>query len=124
LRKSKSALFLMELIIIIFFFALTSAVCLRVFVTAHMKASDTKGLNSAILWADNAFECFKEFKDDTEMVETTLADAFTLTDYSYELSFSEDDEFVYMDYSFYGEDDHTLIYSYTFKQHILKESEG
>ena len=124
MRKSKSALFLMELIIIIFFFALTSAVCLRVFVTAHMKASETKGLNYAILWADNAYECFREYKDDTEMVEHTLADAFALTDYSYALSFSEDDDFVYMDYSFYEEDDHTLIYSYTFKQHILKESEG
>ena len=68
MQKSKSALFLMELIIVIFFFALTSAVCLQVFVKAHLVAKETKGLNYAVLWADNASECFYEFGDDEEKI--------------------------------------------------------
>ena len=107
----------MELIIVIFFFALTSAVCLRVFVKAHDVAEDTEGLNYAILWADNAGECFREFGPDEGKIKSMLDADFNLEDYSYNLDFSEDDGFYYMDYSFTFTPKNALVYSFRFKQH-------
>ena len=118
MQKSKSALFLMELIIVIFFFALTSAVCLQVFVKAHLVANDTKGLNYAVLWADNACECFYEYGDDEEQINATLKSAFDLKDYSYILTFNKDDDFNYMTFTFYKGQLEDEIYSYTFKRNI------
>jgi len=118
MQKSKSALFLMELIIVIFFFALTSAVCLQVFVKAHLVAKETKGLNYAVLWADNACECFYEYGDDEEKINATLKSSFDLNDYSYILSFNKDDRFDYMTFSFYEGSLENEIYSYTFKKSI------
>ncbi|MBP5152696.1 MAG: hypothetical protein ILP13_07285 [Lachnospiraceae bacterium] len=117
MHKSKSALFLMELIIVIFFFALTSAVCLRVFVKAHDVASETEGLNYAILWADNAGECFREFGPDEAKIKSLLDADFNLTDYAYSLDFSEDNSFFYMDYRFTYSPKDTEVYSFKFKQH-------
>ncbi|MBP5453505.1 MAG: hypothetical protein J6Y09_02690 [Lachnospiraceae bacterium] len=118
MQKSKSALFLMELIIVIFFFALTSAVCLQVFVKAHLVAKETKGLNYAVLWADNASECFYEFGDDEEKINDTLKSAFDLKDYSYILTFNKDEVFDYMTFTFYEGSLEKEIYTYTFKKSI------
>ena len=123
MQKSKSALFLMELIIVIFFFALTSAVCLQVFVKAHDTAYATKSLNNATLWANNACECFYEYGSDPDTIKQTLDSAFNLDGYSYSLSFSSDDSFEYMTFDFTDVVNGTSIYSYTFKQHI-KEVAG
>lgn len=118
MKKSKSSLFLMELIIVIFFFTLTSAVCLQVFVEAHFVAEKTKGMNQAILWADNAAECFYEFGEDFEKTEATLAESFSLTDYHYDLSFKEEGSYIYMDYTFYSNTESEPIYSFTFRQYL------
>lgn len=118
MQKSKSALFLMELIIVILFFALTSAVCMQVFVKAHDTAQSTEGMNNAVLWADNAAECFYEYGSDYESIEKNLKDAFHLKDYSYDLSFSSDESFLYMTFSFKYLPKDSEIYTYTFKQHI------
>lgn len=120
MQKSKSALFLMELIIVIFFFALTSAVCLQVFVKAHSVSENTKDLNEAILWADNAAEIFFEFGDDEEMVKGMLDEAFPKNEEaSYNVSFDRDESFLFMTYSFDKRETH---YSYTFKKHIQEVS--
>lgn len=123
MQKSKSSLFLMELIIVIFFFALTSAVCLEVFVKAHFVAKETEELDYAILWADNAAECFYEFGDDYESIENTLRASFDMKGYDFKLDFSSDDSYRYMDYSFYNTEYDSPVYSYTFKQHIQEVAE-
>lgn len=46
--KSRTSLVLMELIITILFFSLASAVCVQLFVQAHLTAKETKCLNNAI----------------------------------------------------------------------------
>lgn len=121
--KSKSALFLMELIIVILFFALTSAVCMRVFVKAHDVAHETESANYAALWADNAAECFYEYgMDDSEKIISTLASGFNLPDYAYSLDFSSDNDFEYMTFKFFYEPKEEEIYSYTFKRHIKEVS--
>lgn len=73
MKKSKSALFLMELIIVIFFFALTSAVCMQVFVKAHTIDVNTQNLNNAVLWSTNAAEVFQEYGNSPETIGKTLA---------------------------------------------------
>ena len=113
----------MELIIVILFFALTSAVCMRVFIKAHDVAHSTESTNYAILWADNAAECFYEFglgsKDD---ISSTLSSSFNLPDYSYTLDFSSDDNFEYMTFKFFYTPKSEEVYTYTFKRHIKEVS--
>ena len=46
--KSRTSLVLMELIITILFFSLASAVCVQLFVRAHLTSNETKKLNEAI----------------------------------------------------------------------------
>lgn len=59
-KTSKSGLFLLELMIIILFFAITSAVCVQLFVTAHLTDQHSSDLNRAVLEVQSAAECFKE----------------------------------------------------------------
>lgn len=120
MQKSKSALFLMELIIIIMFFALTSAVCMQVFVKAHEISRISEAGNNAMLWSTNARECFYAYDGDEILIEKALSDSFYSNDYSYELDFFEEDGFSCMTFSFYKKNDNSLIYSYTFRQHIAE----
>lgn len=117
MKKSKSSLFLMELIIVIFFFSLTSAVCLEIFVKAHLVGENTKDLNNAVLYAENAGELFyeygKAFPEVTYLVTDSVADNLRVS-----LDFSEDNGFLYLDYNCYRDSETTPIYSLSFKQHI------
>lgn len=123
MQKSKSALFLMELIIVILFFALTSAVCMQVFVKAHLIAEDTNSMNQAILAANNAAESFFEYSDEPAKVESIMAESFHSKDYTYNLAFTEDENYRYMTFNFYknGRDD--SIYTRTFLKHIPEVSD-
>jgi len=58
-QNSKSALFLMELIIAILFFAISSAVCVQLFVKAHLMSRDTTDLNHAVACAESASACLR-----------------------------------------------------------------
>lgn len=58
MHSSKNSLFLMELILSILFFALTAAVCLQLFVKAHVLSQDTINLNHAVTEAQNFAEVF------------------------------------------------------------------
>lgn len=121
MRKSKSALFLMELIIVIFFFALTSAVCLQLFVKAHTFDRRTQGLNYATLWADNAAELFYEYGSDPNVI-TSINEDFSSTvpyhnQYTLSIVFSEDNDFEYMEYSFSDNSSKETLYSVTLKKH-------
>ena len=53
-KSSRSALFLMELIFSILFFALASAVCVQLFVKAHLLSVGTQELNHALTSAQSA----------------------------------------------------------------------
>lgn len=58
MKHSKSALFLMELIIALLFFALASTVCIRLFTKAHLLSKQTVNENHAIIHAQNLAESF------------------------------------------------------------------
>ena len=57
-ENSRTSLFLMELIIAILFFAIASAICLRLFVGAHLLSEKDKNLNHALVWAQDLSESF------------------------------------------------------------------
>ena len=57
-NNSRTSLFLMELIIVILFFAIASAICLRLFVGAHLLSEKDKDLSHALVWAQNLSEGF------------------------------------------------------------------
>ena len=57
--KSKSSLFLMELIITILFFSIAGAVCVQFFVKAHTFGQKTKELNHAVAAAQGFAEVMR-----------------------------------------------------------------
>lgn len=142
MRKSKSSLFLMELIIVVLFFALTSAVCLQVFVKAHSVDRETKNINQAIMWGDNLSELFYEFGSNTELILFESARDYTpfsdgnglsilyldndykLTSdsdnasFKISLSFEADDRFNYLNYSFDDFKTNTNVFNFIYKSNI------
>ena len=70
---SKSSLFLMELIISILFFSLSSAVCIQLFVKAHNLDLETTTQNHGVLCAQNIAEEFLGVDGDS----TALGDLFS-----------------------------------------------
>lgn len=56
---SRSTLFLMELMIVIFIFALCAAVCMRLFGAAYSMSSDSDALNHATSISKTAAGCYK-----------------------------------------------------------------
>lgn len=65
-RRHRSSLFLLELILVIFFFSLASAVCIELFVKAHLTQQETKALNRAVPLAESAAEGFHSVSGDLE----------------------------------------------------------
>lgn len=57
--RSKTTLFLMELIVAIGVFSLCAAVCLSLFASAAQMTAESEALNGAALSAQSAAECFK-----------------------------------------------------------------
>ena len=66
----------MEIIIAILFFSLASAVCLRLFVTAHKMSEKDKDLNNAILWSQNLSESFYGCNGKLLMIKNLYPEAF------------------------------------------------
>lgn len=56
--KSKTSLFLMELIIAILVFAIAGAVCVQLFVKAHLLSESTQKLNHAVNLCETGAELF------------------------------------------------------------------
>ena len=57
--KSRTSLFLMEMIIAVFFFAVTSAICAQVFAKAYLVSAHTSELNQAVFHTENIAETFR-----------------------------------------------------------------
>ncbi len=57
-KHNKTSLFLMELIISIFFFAISGAICVKLYVSAHLLSNKSVNVNNAVLWTQNISEVF------------------------------------------------------------------
>lgn len=68
MKHSKSALFLMEMIISILFFSLASAVCIQIFAKAHTLSRRTVNQNHAVTQAQNLAECFLALDGDLQQI--------------------------------------------------------
>lgn len=77
-QRSKTSLFLMELLAVILVFSLASAVCLRVFAAARQKSQDGSDLNGAVAVAQSCAEAWKAAAGNPEeaarLAQLTYAD--------------------------------------------------
>lgn len=58
MHNSKASLFLMELMVVILFFSISSAVCIQLFVKSHMITNTAQAQSNANMIAQNTSECF------------------------------------------------------------------
>lgn len=139
----------MELIIVIFFFALTSAISLKVFVKAHLFDTASKDTINAVFWADNTSELFYEFGTDTAKIAKTISNNDNLiissTDsisfyldknydivephsnsviYKVDLVFNAKDSLIYMNYYYGKVTDNSVIYEFEYRKHIQEVVDG
>lgn len=68
-RANSSSLFLMELILAILFFSLTSAVCVQFFVKSHLLSQESKVLSRAVNECSNIAETY----DSSDSIGNTLS---------------------------------------------------
>ena len=88
MNRSKTSLFLMELIIAILFFSLSCAVCIQLFFKAHHVSRKSEDLSSAVLWCENVAELFRGCDGDMAEMTALLED----TDH-FRITTDADDEF-------------------------------
>ena len=86
----RSSLFLLELIIAILFFSLTSAVCVQIFVRAHLISRQTQELNMALEKVSGFSEVFLAGDSFSELLPEN-ADGFKNADGSAEYVVSYDE---------------------------------
>lgn len=64
--QRRSNIFLLEVIIAILFFSISSAVCIQLFAQAHIKSENAASLNQAVLAASSAAEALEACGGDAE----------------------------------------------------------
>jgi len=83
-NRSKSGLFLMELIIVILFFSVSAAICMRIFGTAKIKSDYSRDLSNSSVYAQSCAEAYKAYDADLENTAEAMEGKFddnTLTVY-------------------------------------------
>ncbi len=60
----KATLFLMELVIVIFFFSICAAICVNIFGSAQQMADNSENLSRAAMEARSAASCYKAAEGD------------------------------------------------------------
>lgn len=124
MRTSKTSLFLMELIISILFFAISSAVCIQLFTKSHLLDEKTKMENMAIVKCENYCEMYVGLIEDStvdserikliaEMVSGTVSNDSTVTVY-YDKSWNpcpSSEAYYYSSFEDYGYDESTGLFS-------------
>lgn len=75
--ESTTGLFLIELIIVILFFSIASAICIQIFIKSHILSKRTTSSNHAMIWVQNVTEIFYSEHGDFNH----LKEYFSTTDY-------------------------------------------
>lgn len=88
--KSKTSLFLMELIIIILFFSVASAVCVQFFVKAHTIGEKTRELNYAVAAAQGFAEVMRGTDGSMESILAVYPDAIQGNETFFEIFYDEE----------------------------------
>ncbi len=100
--RSRSSLFLMEMIVTILFFSLAAAICVRCFVSAHMMGKETYELNHAIAIATGYAEVMRGTNGDINSIQAVYPDSVKVDD-SYLM--------IFYDSSFNPCDPETAVYA-------------
>ena len=100
--RSRSSLFLMEMIVTILFFSLAAAICVRCFVSAHMMGKETYELNHAIAIATGYAEVMRGTNGDINSIQAVCPDSVKVDD-SYLM--------IFYDSSFNPCDPETAVYA-------------
>ena len=102
--KSKTSLFLMELIITILLFAACGAVCVKVFVMSHVMTRDTVELNEAVSIAQGFAEVMRGTEGDIASVLEHYPEAVSGGEGFFEVFYDEDFEVcTYQDAAYVGD---------------------
>ncbi len=64
--RSKTSLFLIEMMLMVLVFALCSAVCVRIFAYSQQLSRDSRNLSNACIVAQSAASCYKVERGDIE----------------------------------------------------------
>jgi len=102
--KSKTSLFLMELVIVIMFFSVCAALCMQMFVKAHMIGIQTKELNHAVAISQGFAEVMRGTDGSLESIleyyPTAVTDNGTFFEVYYDRDFNTCD---YSDAAYVGD---------------------
>lgn len=71
-HTSKSTLFLMELVLVIFFFSICAAICVNVFGSGQVMAKNSYNLSNAVMAARSAASCYKAADGDIQQTIVLL----------------------------------------------------
>lgn len=69
MRASKASLFLIELIILILFFAVAGGICVKLFVAAHLDSTSGENLSQAVLAVQSTAEAYKVAETEEQMLQ-------------------------------------------------------
>ncbi|MEA5011514.1 MAG: hypothetical protein VB100_07345 [Angelakisella sp.] len=72
-RTPKSGLFLLEMVILILFFSIASAICVNLFVKAHVLSTQSRDLGTAVQQVQTVAETYKAVNGDTSQMTQLLA---------------------------------------------------
>lgn len=89
--KSKSSLFLMEMIVTLLFFSIASAICVQLFAQAHILSRQAKELNAAVAISQSFVEVMRGTDGSIDSIWTQFMDADRISDH--ELSQYYDSDF-------------------------------
>lgn len=76
-QASKSSLFLLELIIVIFFFAISGAVCVQLYAKAHVLSTSTRDLNVSITKVAGVAEIVKSSPENPDLALLSAFNGWT-----------------------------------------------
>lgn len=91
-RKSKTSLFLMEIIITVMFFSVAGAVCMQLFVQTHLTNQKTRELNHAVAKAQGFAEVMRGTDGSIDAVMDKYPTAIYAGDSFFEVYYDEDFE--------------------------------
>lgn len=66
--NTRTSLFLMEIIISVLFLSLAGAICVQMFVHAHLTGRKSVDVNHAVIWTQNVAEAFSGVSGDLEQL--------------------------------------------------------
>lgn len=87
--RSRTSLFLMEMIVTILFFSLAGAVCVKCFVNAHMIGRETQELNHAVAIATGYAEVMRGTDGDIDSIIAVYPEAIKGDDSFFEVFYDE-----------------------------------